>query len=108
MFGALGLRSCYLIDIIVLVLFSLRFGRFPGRLIGRGASGCGFLHQNKVLRAACDTGVLGCGADLGRYFFISMPPEALPGAGFGKRISQNLVFKELRSQNLDNKRLRVA
>jgi hypothetical protein len=43
-----------------------------------------------------------------RVFFISMPPKALLGAGFGKRISQNLVFKELRYQNLDNKRLRVA
>jgi hypothetical protein len=33
---------------------------------------------------------------ISRVFFISMPPKALPGAGFGKPISQNLVFKELR------------
>jgi hypothetical protein len=41
-------------------------------------------------------------------FFISMAPKALPGAGLGKRISQNLVFKELRYQNLDNKWLKLA
>jgi hypothetical protein len=39
----------------------------------------------------------------GEKNFILMPPKALPGAGFGKRILQNLVFKELRYQNLDNK-----
>jgi hypothetical protein len=43
----------------------------------------------------------------GMIYFISML-EGLPGAGFGKRISQNPVFKELRSQNLENKRFRVA
>jgi hypothetical protein len=47
-------------------------------------------------------------ADLTRYFFISMPPKALLGADLGKRIPQNLVVKELRSQNLENKRLRLA
>jgi hypothetical protein len=36
-------------------------------------------------------------------FSISMPPEALSGAGFGEWISQNPVVKELRYQNLENK-----
>jgi len=43
-----------------------------------------------------------------RIFFISMPPKALLGKGFAKRTLQNIVFKELRYQNLDNERLRVA
>jgi hypothetical protein len=41
-------------------------------------------------------------------FFISLPPKTLTGAGLARRISQNLVFKELRYQNLDNERLKLA
>jgi hypothetical protein len=44
----------------------------------------------------------------GVIFFISMPPKGLTGAGLGGRISQNLLVKELRYQNLDNERLRLA
>jgi hypothetical protein len=46
-------------------------------------------------------------ADLASFLF-SMPPKALLGAGFGNRILQNPVVKELRYQNLDNERLKVA
>jgi hypothetical protein len=70
--------------------------------------GCGFLHQNKVWQASCDTSVLGFRGGSGEKNFILMPPKALPGAGFAIRISQNLVFKELRYQNLDNERLKLA
>jgi len=69
---------------------------------------CGFLHQNKVRGAFCEKSVLGSEADLARYFFISIPPKALWGAVFGKRILQNLVVKELRSQNIENRRLKPA
>jgi hypothetical protein len=41
-------------------------------------------------------------------FFIWMPPKALPGAGLGGRISQNIVVKELRYQNIESKRLRLG
>jgi hypothetical protein len=34
--------------------------------------------------------------------------KALLGVGFTKGMCQNLVYKELRYQNLDNKRLRLA
>jgi hypothetical protein len=34
--------------------------------------------------------------------------KALLGAGFAKWMCQNLVFKELRYQNLESKRLRLA
>lgn len=34
--------------------------------------------------------------------------KALLGAGFAKWVAQNLVFKDLRYQNPDNKRLRLA
>jgi hypothetical protein len=34
--------------------------------------------------------------------------KALLGAGLAKWICQNLVFKELRYQNLDNKALKLA
>jgi hypothetical protein len=77
-------------------------------LVERADPGCGFLHQNKVWRASCHEGVLASGADLARYFFVAMPPKALLGADLQKRISQNPVFKELRYQNLDNERLRLA
>jgi hypothetical protein len=35
---------------------------------------------------------------------LALAMKALLGAGFTKWICQNLVFKELRYQNLDNKR----
>jgi hypothetical protein len=50
--------------------------------------------------------ILAFGADLA-YFFIAMPAKALTGAGFGRRISQNPVFKELKYQNLEDKQLRA-
>jgi hypothetical protein len=37
-----------------------------------------------------------------------MPPKALTGAAFAGRILQNLVEKELRSQNLENKQLKAV
>jgi hypothetical protein len=57
---------------------------------------CGLLHQNKVRGAFCDYGRFGIRGGFGVIFFIAMPPKALTGAGFAIRISQNLVFKELR------------
>ena len=53
---------------------------------------------------------MGLAAGLGprRYPSPLVPAKALLGAGFAKWLSQNLVFKELRYQNLENKQLKLA
>jgi hypothetical protein len=73
------------------------------RVFGQFGSECGFLGQNKVSQASCDASILAFGGGSDEIFFISIPLKALTGAGFEKRLSQNLVFKELRSKNIENK-----
>src|ERR1022692_4330490 len=93
---------------VYLVIIRYQSSIFPSCSCHRASSLCGFLCQNKVRGVSCEKVSWGPEADLARYFFISVPPKALPGAGFGRRISQNLVVKELRFQNLENRRLREA
>jgi hypothetical protein len=67
-----------------------------------------FSGKNKVWSACCDASILAFRGGSGVIFLIAIPPKALMGTGFAKQILQNPDVEELRSKNIENKRLRPA